>query len=135
MTRCQALAGVDDDGAALFSADDLLSHRRAKNRIIAARLFRQRKKQTLSALELRLGSLEAVSRLLDEQLKDIEAQNATLVVEMRCTSCSTRGGGGGDDDDDDRSRGVANKRQREAPSIDDSITMVVQPPGPAIIVG
>lgn len=104
--------GLDD--ASLLSADDLLSRRRAKNRI-AARLCRQRKKQTLSALELRLGSLESVSRLLDEQLKAVEAQNAILIVEMRCTSSSTRGG---DDDDDVSHAGRGGKRAKCEESID-----------------
>jgi hypothetical protein len=109
------LSSGDDlalDDASLLSVDDLLSRRRAKNRI-AARLCRQRKKQTLSALELRLESLEAVSRLLDEQLKSIEAQNATLIVEMRCTSSSTRG-----EDRDDRSLTVHGKRAKCVQSID-----------------
>lgn len=101
------------DDTALLSADDLLSRRRAKNRI-AARLCRQRKKQTLSALELRLGSLESVSRQLDEQLKAIEAQNATLIVEMRCTSSSTRG----DNDDDLLSLTRGGKRAKHEESID-----------------
>lgn len=56
---------------------DPLSRRRANNRI-SARLSRERKRQTLSALEVRLGNLEGVSGLLDEQLMAVLAQNLAM---------------------------------------------------------
>jgi hypothetical protein len=64
--------------------------------------------------------------LLDEQLKAIEAQNATLIVEMRCTSSSTRGDDG---DDDDRSLARDAKRAKRDESVDST------PPGSIVVVG
>ncbi|KAG8469498.1 hypothetical protein KFE25_005953 [Diacronema lutheri] len=71
-----AKADDDDDGRGADTADHL-ARRRAKNRI-SARLCRERKKQNLSHLEVRLGSLSDVSRLLDEQLRVVMAQNCAM---------------------------------------------------------
>mmetsp|Transcript_14225 Transcript_14225/g.36184 ORF Transcript_14225/g.36184 Transcript_14225/m.36184 type:complete len:248 (-) Transcript_14225:109-852(-) len=89
------LMGFLDNGAAspvsdaeVLSAEDQLSSRRAKNRI-SARLCRLRKKETLCQLEARLGSLEAISRKLDEQLCAINAENHILQEGIRTSSNSS----------------------------------------------
>ncbi|KAJ1638451.1 hypothetical protein T492DRAFT_943236 [Pavlovales sp. CCMP2436] len=94
-TWADELMGFLDNGAAspvsdaeVLSAEDQLSSRRAKNRI-SARLCRLRKKETLCQLEARLGSLEAISRKLDEQLCAINAENHILQEGIRTSSNSS----------------------------------------------
>ncbi|KAJ1638513.1 hypothetical protein T492DRAFT_943692 [Pavlovales sp. CCMP2436] len=72
---------------AALSAEEQLAHRRERNRI-SARLCRLRKKETMGQLEARLGSLESISRKLDEQLRAINAENQILQEGIRTSNSS-----------------------------------------------
>lgn len=75
------LEAKGDEMDVAVDQSDHLARRRAKNRI-SARLSRERKKQTLSALETRLENLADIERLLDEQLKLVLAQNIAMRKDM-----------------------------------------------------
>ncbi|KAJ1618933.1 hypothetical protein T492DRAFT_1089540 [Pavlovales sp. CCMP2436] len=67
--------------AAALSAEQL-AHRRERTRS-SARLCRLRKKEMMGQLEARLGSLESLSRKLDEELRAINAANNILQESIR----------------------------------------------------